>query len=241
MSTWARHLYEHDPLAIAKGESNNYEARNIFGYNALVGTSYIPCWENNTAYVQPTTGLTMTVTSNVADNGVVIRIIGLDVNYNIIAENVTLNSAVPPTTTLQFFRINDVVTISGNALNNIVISSGGVTYARIRGGDGRNQASIYTVPAGYSFYLMRIDAFCATAAQNNRQIFFRNFVCLPTGVKLRVAETSFLETMHINRQIPFKYTEKSDIEFQLRGSAGEQFISVFGEGVLVKNTIQGEP
>jgi hypothetical protein len=47
--------------------------------------------------------------------------------------------------------------------------------------------------------------------------------------------------MHINRQIPFKYTEKSDIEFQLRGSAGQQFISVFGEGVLVKNTIQGEP
>ena len=46
MSTWTRHLYEHDPLAIAKGESNNYEARNTFGYNALVGTSYIPCWEN---------------------------------------------------------------------------------------------------------------------------------------------------------------------------------------------------
>ena len=241
MTTWSRHLYEHDPLAIAKGESNGYEARNIFGYNTLVGTSFIPCWENNTAYVQPTTGLTMTVTSNVADNSVVIRIIGLDVNYNIIAENITLNSAVPPTTTLQFFRINDVVTIGGNALNNIVVSSGGVTYAKVRGGDGKNQASIFTVPAGYTFYLMRIDAFCATAAQNNRQIFFRNFVCLPTGVKLRVAETSFLETMHINRQIPFKYTEKSDIEFQLRGSAGEQFISVFGEGVLVKNTIQGEP
>ena len=241
MTTWSRHLYEHDPLAIAKGESNGYEARNIFGYNALVGTSFIPCWENNTAYVQPTTGLTMTVTSNVADNGVVIRIIGLDVNYNIIAENITLNSAVPPTTTLQFFRINDVVTIGGNALNNIVVSSGGVTYAKVRGGDGKNQASIFTVPAGYTFYLMRIDAFCATAAHNNRQIYFRNFVRLPTGVKLRVAETSFLETMHINRQIPFKYTEKSDIEFQLRGSAGEQFISVFGEGVLVKNTIQGEP
>ena len=241
MTTWARHLYEHDPLAIAKGESNDYELRNIFGYNPLVGTSFIPCWENNTAYTQPTTGLNMTVTSNVADNGVVIRIIGLDVNYQVIAENVTLNSAVPPTTTLQFFRINDVVTISGNALNDIVVANGGITYAKIRGGDGKNQASIYTVPAGHSFYLMRIDAFCATAAQNNRQIFFRNFLCLENGVKLRVAETSFLEIMHINRKVPFKYAEKTDIEFQLRGSAGEQYISVFGEGVLVKNTVTGEP
>lgn len=88
---------------------------------------------------------------------------------------------------------------------------------------------------------MRIDAFCATASQNNRQIFFRNFVCLESGVKLRVAETSFLEMMHIQRQVPFRYNEKTDIEFQLRGSGGEQYISVFGEGVLVKNTIQGEP
>lgn len=239
MTTWTRHLYEHNPLAIAKGESNDYSARNIFGYNALVGTSYIPCWENNTPYTFPTTPLIMTVTSNVADNGVQILIIGLDGDYNQISEVVTLAGTV--TTTQAFFRINDVVTVSGNALSDITISNGGVTYAKVRGGDGKNQASIYTVPAGYSFYLMRIDAFCATAAQNNRQIYFRNFVCLPSGVKLRVAETSFLELMHIQRQIPFRYTEKSDIEFQLRGSAGEQFISVFGEGVLVKNSVTGEP
>lgn len=239
MTTWTRHLYEHNPLAIAKGESNDYSARNIFGYNALVGTSYIPCWENNTPYTFPTAPLIMTVTSNVADNGVQIIIMGLDGDYNQISEVVTLAGTV--TTTQAFFRINDVVTISGNALSDITISNGGITYAKVRGGDGKNQASIYTVPAGYSFYLMRIDAFCATAAQNNRQIYFRNFVCLPTGVKLRVAETSFLELMHIQRQIPFRYTEKSDIEFQLRGSAGEQFISVFGEGVLVKNSVTGEP
>ena len=202
MTTWTRNLYEHDYLAISKGESNNYAPRNIFGYNALVGTSFIPAWENNTAYTQPTTGLNMTVTSNVADDGVIIRIIGLDVNYEVIAENVTLNSAVPPTTTLQFFRINDVVTISGNAENDITVANGGITYAKIRGGEGKNQASIYTVPAGYSFYLMRIDAFCATASQNNRHIFFRNLVCLESGVKLRVAETSYLGVRQSQGKVP---------------------------------------
>jgi hypothetical protein len=239
MTTWTRNLYEHDYLAIAKGESNDYSARNIFGYNSTVGTSYIPLWENNTVYTYPTQPLTMTVTSNVADNGVQVRIIGLDGDYNVITEVVTL--AVSVATTQQFFRINDVVTISGNAANDITISNGGITYAKVRGGDGKNQASIYTVPAGHSLYLVRIDAFCATAAQNNRQIYFRNLACLPNGVKLRVAETSFLEIMHIQRQIPFVYNEKTDIEFQLRGSAGEQFISVFGEAILCKNVITGEP
>jgi len=239
MTTWTRNLYEHDYLAIAKGESNDYSARNIFGYNALVGTSYIPLWENNTVYTYPTQPLTMTVTSNVADNGVQVRIIGLDGDYNVITEVVTLAASVA--TTQQFFRINDVVTISGNAANDITISNGGITYAKVRGGDGKNQASIYTVPAGHSLYLVRIDAFCATAAQNNRQIFFRNLACLPSGVKLRVAETSFLETMHIQRQVPFRYNEKTDIEFQLHGSAGEQFVSVFGEAILCKNVITGEP
>lgn len=239
MTTWTRNLYEHDYLAIAKGESKDYSARNIFGYNSTVGTSYIPLWENNTVYTYPTQPLTMTVTSNVADNGVQVRIIGLDGDYNVITEVVTL--AVSVATTQQFFRINDVVTISGNAANNITISNGGITYAKVRGGDGKNQASIYTVPAGHSLYLVRIDAFCATAAQNNRQIFFRNLACLPNGVKLRVAETSFLETMHIQRQVPFRYNEKTDIEFQLHGSAGEQFVSVFGEAILCKNVITGEP
>jgi len=239
MSTWTRNLYEHDYLAIAKGESNDYSARNIFGYNSTVGTSYIPMWENSTAYTYPTQPLTMTVTSNVADNGVQVRIIGLDGDYNVITEVVTL--AVSVATTQQFFRINDVVTISGNAANDITVSNGGITYAKVRGGDGKNQASIYTVPAGHSLYLVRIDAFCATAAQNNRQIFFRNLACLPSGVKLRVAETSFLETMHIQRQVPFRYNEKTDIEFQLHGSAGEQFVSVFGEAILCKNVITGEP
>ena len=239
MTTWTRHLYEHDYLAIAKGESNGYASRNIFGYNALVGTSYIPLWENNTVYTYPTQPLTMTVTSNVADNGVQVRIIGLDGDYNVITEVVTL--AVSVATTQQFFRINDVVTISGNAINDITISNGGITYAKVRGGDGKNQASIYTVPAGHSLYLVRIDAFCATAAQNNRQIFFRNLACLPSGVKLRVAETSFLETMNIQRQVPFRYNEKTDIEFQLHGSSGEQFVSVFGEAILCKNVITGEP
>jgi hypothetical protein len=222
-------------LNIARGLVKGATTRNLFGYNANVGTSYVVAWENDAAYVFPDSPKIMTITHNVADNGVVIRIIGLDANYEPIAENVTLNSG-SVNTTQEFFRINDVVTISGNANNAITVANTSVEYAKIRANDGRNQASIYTVPAGHSFYLNRIDAFCASALQNNRQIFFRNLIRQSNGVIFRVAESSFLEKMNIKRQIPFKYAEKTDIQFQVRGSAGTQYVSVFGEGVVIKES-----
>jgi hypothetical protein len=201
---------------------------------------FIPAWELAQAYVYPTEPLNMTVTSNAADAGAVIRIIGLDGNFDVIAENVTLTSGGTATTTLKFYRINDVVTVveptvgNGCPANDVIISSGSTTYAKIGAGQGKNQASIFTVPAGHSFYLYRIDAFCATAAQNNRQIFFRNFVNNVNGVTFRVAETSFLETLNIQRRFPFKYEQTTDLQLQLKASAGTQYISVFAEGVLVK-------
>jgi len=235
------HYLTHDPfLNVSRGIVKNASPRNIFGYNPLIGDEYIPAWELAQDYVYPTEPLTMTVTSDSADAGAVMRIIGLDENFDVIAENVTLDGTGTATTDLQFFRINDVVTVvppttgNGCPANDVTISSGGVTYAKVRGGEGKNQASIYTVPAGHSFYLYRIDAFCATAAQNNRVVYFRNYVNNVNGVTFRVAETSFLEIMNIQRRFPFKYEATSDIQFQLRGSAGEQYISVFGEGVLVK-------
>ena len=236
MSTWTRHLYENDPLAISKGESKGLSVRNIFGYHEAVGTSFVPLWENNTAYTFPTSALAMTVNSNVADDGVVIRVIGLDADYNIISGDYTLNSGTPPTT-IAFLRINDVITIdgngTGNAANDITLTNGGTTYAKIRGGEGRNQASIFTVPANHSFYLYRIDAFSATTTGSSKYVLFRNQVTLSTGVVLRVAETTFLNQMQILRQLPFKYTEKTDIEFQGRSSSGDNQISVFGEGTLI--------
>ena len=225
---------------VSRGLVKNSSVRNIFGYNPSIGTEFIPAWELAQAYVYPTQPRIMTVTSNAADAGAVIRIIGLDLNFNVIAENVTLTSAGTAVTQLSFYRINDVITIapptvgSGNPANDVTLSFSGTTYARIRGGEGKNQASIFSVPAGHSFYLYRIDAFCATAAQNNRQIFFRNYVNNVNNVTFRVAETSFLETMNIQRRFPFKYEETSDLQFQLKGSGGTQYISVFGEGVLVK-------
>lgn len=229
----------HSAVALDKSKGNS--ARNIFGYNDSIGTSFIPGWELATAYTYPTAATTMTLRWDTADAGYTILIKGLDENYDEIQETITLTaSPVTQTTTKQYLRINDLVTIAtpggayGSPANNISLTNAGdtETYARIAAGTGKNQASIYTVPRGYQFALTRISAFCASATQNNRTLAFRNVARLKTGVVLRVAQTEFLEQMTIDRQVPFVYNECTDIEFQLKGSAGTQFIGVFGEGIL---------
>jgi hypothetical protein len=223
-----------EKLQVSRGLVRDTEARNIFGFNTAIGTSFIAAWENAVDYVYPSTSLQMTaVSSNTSDTAVTILVSGLDENYNRKSNTITLNG----TSTVgigEFFRINDVITLSGNAVGDVTIANSAVTYAKMNAGTGKNQASIFTVPAGHEFYLYRIDAFCASASLNNRIIFFRNFVRQPNGTILRVAETSFLEQMNIQRRIPFRYAEKTDLQLQVRSSAGTQEIGVFAEGILTK-------
>jgi hypothetical protein len=223
-----------EKLQVSRGLVRDTEVRNIFGFNTAVGTNFIAAWELNTAYVYPNAPIAMTaVSSSASDTAVTIIIAGLDGNYDRKSATVTLNGTTPVNIG-EFFRINDVITLSGNAVGNVTIANGGTTYARMDAGTGKNQASIFTVPAGYEFYLYRIDAFSATASLNNRYLFFRNFAQQPNGVVLRVAETTFLEQMNIQRRIPFRYGEKTDIQLQVKSSAGSNEIGVFAEGILTK-------
>ena len=228
-------------LNVARGKVRGAKLVNIFGHNNSQGTVFRTVWEKSDTsdLLKPASALQMTVTSDIgttADDGVVIRVIGLDANYAEIAENVTLNNATPPTTTNSFLRINTVVTVSGNATGNVSVSNGANEYAHILAGTGKNQASIYTVPAGSSFYLYRIDAFMndGAAAKPGE---FRNRSTLSSGVILRVADTPYLNQMNIKRDFPFKYSEKTDIEFQIRSLSGTNYCGVFGEGIEIKEEL----
>ena len=223
------------PLSVARGKVKGASVVNIFGFNDSTTTNMRALWElaNTTDYVFPTSAVNMTVTSDAADDGKTMLIVGLDANYEEIQETVTLNNATPPVTTLAFLRIQNVVMISATNTDNVSVTNGGVTYARINATLGTNQASIYTVPAGHCFFLYRIDAFMNDASAAKPGL-FRNRVAFTNGRVLRVADTPFLNQMNIQRRFPFKYAEKTDIQLQVGTLSGTTYAGVFGEGILVK-------
>lgn len=228
-----------ESVDITKGVVLDASVRNIFGYQTNGDTTLRAAWEfSNTNYVFPTTAQVMTVTTASADDGgKLLKIVGLDSNYNEISEVVTLAAAGDVNTITQFFRINDIILISGiTNVGLITVQNTGKTikYGGIRVGDGRNQASVYSVPQGFSFYLYRLDAFSSDTTAGKPAI-FRNFTILKTGQQYNTARTTFLSNMNIQRRMPFKYQQCSDIQLQLATLQGSHELSVFGEGILVKN------
>ena len=233
-------------LDVARGKARGAEVRNIFGQNDAQTTTFRAVWElsNTTDYVFPSTAQIMRVASDSAsDAGVQILIKGLDVDYLEISEVVTL-TATTVDTTKQFFRINDVVTVGTQNLvttSTVTVKDTGLTttFAQINPGHGRNQASIYTVPANCEFYLYRLDGFSADDSNppQEKAAKFRNVVTLESGIILRVATTEFFNQMNIQRRFPFKYSAKTDIQLQMATFGGTHPVSIFGEGILVKETM----
>jgi hypothetical protein len=246
MTTWTRHLYEHDPLAIAKGEVNNYSVLNIFGYQPSVGTSDICVWENAAPYVFPTSAVIMTVVSTSAtDTGTTqVLISGLDANHDAITEVVTLNGTSSVTTTNAFLHINNVrlITAASGQLTNvgtITVTNGGVTYAKILPSVGQTQMSQYTVPNGYSFYLTRVNSY---AQQNGKADNFNTYsVVVSSSVSYTVLQAPYFDVYEAMRVGPFKYAEKTSIQWRSRTHTNTSAVGMVIEGYLVKNTIQGEP
>lgn len=219
---------------IAKGNMWDSEAVNIFGFNRTIGIDWETVWNDGASYVYPTSAVQMSVVSSSASDTMSVLISGLDASYNQIVETITLSGLTPVTTTQSFFRINSAIILAGENAGDITISNGGVLYAFIEALLGVTQSTVYTVPAGYSLYLFRIDANSATT-NGQKYLMFRNVVTT-NGRTLRVAEATFATSMvSYDRQIPFKIVEKSDFHFEAKSSASENEMGLFIEAVLVKN------
>ena len=228
-------------LQVARGQIQGHSVVNLFGYNTSVSTGdFIPLWELPTAYTYPTSALNMTVTTNVtADVGNIAVITGLDSNWDIISEAVPVNlTATATATTQQFLRINSVLYVNGDANDGFIqVTNGGVVYGGVRPQNGLSQSSIYSVPRQHSFYLNRIAAYSNDSTAGKPAIFRNNTQNVDSGLYVNVARSTFNGNLTIDRQYPFKYTEKTDIQFQLSSLSGTHEMSAFGEGVLVQEEI----
>lgn len=215
---------------VSSGDIENHSIINIFGYNDQHGVSeFRAVWElsNTVNYVFPTSGLIMTVNNASVDNNVVIEINGLDESYRQITENITLATSV--TTTTKFFRINSVIVISGNPVDDITVENNDIIYAKINASIGKSQASIFTVPRGHNFYLYNIK--CLDSGFSTKT--FRKEITSSNGIVLRTGQFRYNNT--IIDTIPIKYPEKTDISLQVKKEGDDAGpCSVSGQGILEK-------
>jgi hypothetical protein len=232
-------LTEPFEFQVARGQIAYHSQVNVQGYNVAHGTTFRAVWEKSDTvdYVYPSASVQMAFTSTLAES-VTLRVDGLDASCTAKSAIITFSASttgVVTSGTDLFFRINAIQIVSGTSVGVITAANGGVTYAQINAGTGRSQASIYTVPLGFTFYLIRAQAFTT----NNGTQFCTYRVWSQTisgGVATPsvVLNAPFTQSYSSTRIVARPYPEKTDIQWQLMQSNAAPG-SVQLEGILVNN------
>jgi len=243
--------YEPFELQVARGQIQAHSVVTIAGYNSDVDTA----WEmitpvGNLSY--PAAALQMTVSSADADDtsagtgARTVLITGLDANYAVISETVTMNGQTAVTTTNSFLRINAMlVTTAGTSLANegiIYIGTGTVTsgvpatiYNVIAAGFNNATSSQYTIPAGYTGYLVVARIGLAQDAGTTLITARTRFVGT-NGIALTgpvIVTNNGIST--IDFPYPIAIAEKTRIQGEAIGGAADNEAAGFFELVLIKN------
>lgn len=158
--------------------------------------------------------------ANILDVGNSVVITGLDENYNEITETVILAAQTGNASTNTFIRVYRVYFVDGGAINvgNIDIKNGTTVVARITAGFGQTLMTVYTVPAGYTAYLMKSTASNGPGDHHTANMFVRYFGQLNfrVGHAFELSGGQYLYDFAVPIPIP----EKSDIDIRVTTVAG---------------------
>jgi hypothetical protein len=236
--------YEPFDLQVARNQIMGHSVLSLFGYQASVTTTSIPVWENASTYTYITAASTLSLVSTSAsdDTSAKILISGLDSNFNPISETLAMNGTGAVTTVNSYFRVNNLVMVSPGTSQNtnigtITLKQSSNVIAQINAGVGKSQSTIYTVPAGYSFYLDLAEVNTSNSYTGSTIITYKvQAINNVTGVKLNVLQQPFVSIYTASRSSdPFIYTEKTDIQWQLSTSTGTIAAGIILTGKLIQN------
>jgi hypothetical protein len=225
-------------LQVAMGLITGVTGLSISGYNDDVGTSFIPLWHAATAYTYLTTATQLTVWSDSAsDTNVSVLISGLDANYLPITETVVLTNGVTGVqTTSTFFRVNNM-SLTRIPMNAGVIHVGNngksTVLCAIEAAAGRSQQTIYTVPAGYTFYLTQANWYTNNTGNNTG--LYRSWTRNALGVINVILTFPFPVNYNSLKVVPRPYLEKTDVQWQVASASGSAKVGGQIEGYLIQN------
>lgn len=231
-------------LQVSRGKVPGVSQVNVFGYgNNVTNAAFTSLWENG-VYAFPAAAATMNVfSSSASDAGAKVLISGLDANYNMISESVTLAGTANVATTKSFLRINSFMMTTPNTsqITNIgtVTVKNAANAAMMFPNVGRMQNSWYSIPAGYSLYVRSINIFSGETKTGATPTWFYYRVKNHNNVSnmhYDVLTTSFQNEYKVTRTNPVRYTEKSDIEWQFSSSdAGPHTVGLILEALLISD------
>ncbi len=239
-------------LQVSRGQIAWHRPVVVFGFNGDIDSSPETVWPGGGILAYPSAALQMSVSSSSANdtsNGTGARTVyigGLDANHNEIYEIVALNGQTAVTTAKSYLHINEAYVASagsGNsAAGSIYIGTGVVTagvpatvYDIIAFDYNKRVTGSYTVPAGYTGYLVQ-GLFSTGQAGGSNAVTGRLMIRGENNIRL----TSAVVTLNNGAadykfELPVAIPEKTTIEAQASGSSENNSCSSMFIILLVKN------
>lgn len=227
-------------LQISRGQIPGHYRVHKFGFNEDIDSSEETIWDRGGLYAYATSGenLLVSSTAGASDSGVEITIQGLDANYNQIEEVFTLGSGTY-TTTKSFFRSYRAFVSGSQALTGTLTArgSGAVVRLQILAAEQQTLMCVWTVPAGYTAYLLQKDVTSLTETVTRFGIF--TLVSRTDGGVFRTHDKHCLRNDHLELtySFPLVFPEKTDIEVRCKGSGSPANMNVSAsmDIVYIKN------
>jgi len=208
-------------LSIQRGNVGNFSGVHKFGLNTAVGSgAFETVWDGNNTYTYPSSSGTATATSSdTDDNTGTVKIFGLDSNYDLAEETLTIGGSAG---TINFIRVFRAVMITANTgtanVGTITITVSTTTVAQIRVGYGQTLMCVYTIPRNYNAYLMQIDLGSSKDLENEIR-FISKEIDNGNVWNTRAFITTRGGFIEKNYAVPVKFTEKTDLELVAKASA----------------------
>lgn len=221
-------------LAIAIGEFKDTTAVTKFGYNGQVGTSWETIWDGNNVYTYIDTAGTAVVTSSntSADNGGTVKVYGVDANYDLVDETLTIGGAAGSVEFYRVFRAELVTANTGFAnVGTLTVTVDSKSAAIIQPTNGQTLMCIYTVPRAVNAYLIQLDVGSSKDAENEIRVMIKKNGQVQNTKDFISIRGGFVTKPY---SIPLHIPAESDIEIQAQSGATSAVSAGF-ELVLVDN------
>lgn len=241
-------------IQVARDQIQGHSDVIVFGYNPDVDTSEESVWPDGGLVPHPSAESVLKISSSSnnddgdpAGTGArTVYIEGLDGDYNVVSETVTLNGQTAVNTTNSYLYVNQfyVLTVGSGGSNAGVLYAGtgtvtsgvpAVIYDLIEVGYNQRTTAHYCVPAGYTGYMVK-GTITTGQASGSTSVTAYLKQHGPDSI-LRVGAVSTLNNGSVVYDFdpPYVIPEKNCVGASAIGSAANNSVSAFFNIILIKN------
>ena len=236
----SHYLEGHLGLNVARGLVKGADFVHKFGaVPAMSQNQTGTIWDkNDTTYpwsAFDTAGILVAAVANASDNGKTVTVIGLDADYLPTSESFTLSSSATVNGTKIFKRVYRAYITDGSNVGNVSFSRGGTEVLRITAGKSQTLMAVYTVPAGYTAYIMKGTATCQAGADATGDMFIRYYgqSSFRVGHSFEVAGVGGQYLYEFVSPIPIP--EKSDIDIRASVRSNNARVTAAFDIILIES------